>query len=63
MNALIANFIPTLSVIVTILLVGLALGSLVYRGQARLESRLAAVENRTKVNTPACLGQPFVPDR
>ena len=46
MNALIANFIPTISVIVTIRLVGLALGSLVYRGQTRLESRLVAVENR-----------------
>ena len=46
MNALIANFIPTISVIVTILLVGLALGSLVYRGQTRLEGRLATVENR-----------------
>ena len=46
MNALIANFIPTISIIVTILLVGLALGSLVYRGQARLEGRLVAVENR-----------------
>ena len=46
MSALVANFIPTISVIVTILLVGLALGSLVYRGQARLEVRLVAVESR-----------------
>ena len=46
MNALIADFIPTISIIVTILLVGLALGSLVYRGQARLEGRLVSVENR-----------------
>ena len=46
MNALTTNFIPTISVIVTILLVGLALGTLVYRGQTRLEGRLAAVENR-----------------
>ena len=40
------NFVPTISVIVTIVLVGLALGSLVYRGQTRLEGRLVAVESR-----------------
>ena len=47
MSALIANFIPSISIIVTILLVGLALGSLVYRGRARLEGRLVAVEKET----------------
>ena len=44
------NFIPTISVIVTILLVGLALASLIHSSQIRLENRiekrLGAVENR-----------------
>ena len=40
------NLIPTLSVIVTILLVGLALAGLMRNGQTRLESRLVAVESR-----------------
>ena len=40
------NFIPTASVIATILLVGIALASLMHNGQTRLESRLVAVENR-----------------
>ena len=47
MNALIANFIPTISVTVTILLVGLALGTLILNGQTRLERRLVAVEKET----------------
>ena len=40
------DFIPTISVIVTILLVGLALASLIRNGQTHLENRLVAVENR-----------------
>ena len=40
------NLIPTISVIVTILLVGLALAGLIRNGQMRLESRLTAVEGR-----------------
>ena len=40
------SFIPTVSVIVTILLVGLALASLMRNGQTRIENRLVAVENR-----------------
>ena len=67
MNALIANFIPTISVIVTILLVGLALGSLVVRGQARLENRLAAVEKETArigdlLDGPGLIGRTKTPD-
>ena len=46
MKAHLENFVPTISVIVTILLVGLALASLMYRGQTRLENRLVAVETR-----------------
>ena len=46
MNALMENLVPTVSVIVTILLVGLALASLMRSGLARLEGRLVAVENR-----------------
>ena len=40
------NFIPTVSVIVTILLVGLALAGLIRNSQVRLENRLVAVESR-----------------
>ena len=40
------NLVPTISVIVTILLVGLALAGLIRNGQMRLESRLTAVEGR-----------------
>ena len=44
------NFIPTASVIVTILLVGIALASLIRNSQIRLENRiekrLTAVESR-----------------
>ena len=47
MNALIANFVPTISIIATILLVGLALGTLILNGQTRLEQRLVAVEKET----------------
>lgn len=50
MNALMENLVPTISVIVTILLVGLALASLMRsalaRLEGRLEGRLVAVENR-----------------
>ena len=38
------NLAPTISVIVTILLVGLALAGLMRNGLIRLESRLTAVE-------------------
>ena len=38
------NLVPTISVIVTILLVGLALAGLMRNGLIRLESRLTAVE-------------------
>ena len=41
------NLIPTISVIATILLVGLALGTLILNGQTRLENRLVAVEKET----------------
>ena len=41
------NLAPTISVIVTILLVGLALASLIRNGQTRLENRLVAVEKET----------------
>ena len=41
------NLAPTISVIVTILLVGIALASLICNGQTRLESRLVAVEKET----------------
>ena len=41
------NLVPTISVIVTILLVGLALAGLIRNGQMRLESRLLAVEKET----------------
>ena len=41
------NLAPTISVIVTILLVGLALAGLIRNGQTRLESRLLAVEKET----------------
>ena len=41
------NLVPTVSVIVTILLVGLALAGLMHNGQMRLESRLLAVEKET----------------
>ena len=41
------NLIPTISVIATILLVGLALGTLILNGQTRLEKRLVAVEKET----------------
>ena len=41
------NLVPTISVIVTILLVGLALAGLIRNGQTRLESRLLAVEKET----------------
>ena len=37
---------PTISVILTILLVGIALAGLIRSGQIRLESRLVAVESR-----------------
>ena len=47
MNSLIANFVPTISIIATILLVGLALGALILNGQTRLERRLVAVEKET----------------
>ena len=40
------NLVPTISVIVTILLVGLALAGLMRNGLIRLESRLTAVEGR-----------------
>ena len=44
------NFVPTISVIVTILLVGLALASLIHSSRIRLENRIenriVAVENR-----------------
>ena len=40
------NLAPTVSVIVTILLVGLALAGLMRNGLIRLESRLTAVEGR-----------------
>ena len=40
------NLAPTISVIVTILLVGLALAGLMRNGLIRLESRLTAVEGR-----------------
>ena len=41
------SLVPTISVIVTILLVGLALAGLMHNGQMRLESRLLAVEKET----------------
>ena len=41
------SLIPTISVIATILLVGLALGTLILNGQTRLENRLVAVEKET----------------
>ena len=41
------NLIPTISVIATILLVGLTLGTLILNGQTRLENRLVAVEKET----------------
>ena len=41
------NLVPTISVIVTILLVGLALAGLIRNGQTRIESRLLAVEKET----------------
>ena len=47
MDSLNANFVPTISVIATILLVGLALGTLILNGQTRLEQRLVAVEKET----------------
>ena len=47
MNALMESLVPTISVIVTILLVGLALGTLILNGQTRLERRLVAVEKET----------------
>ena len=40
------SLVPTISVIVTILLVGLALAGLMRNGLVRLESRLGAVEGR-----------------
>ena len=40
------NLVPTVSVIVTILLAGLALAGLMRNGLIRLESRLTAVEGR-----------------
>ena len=40
------NLVPTVSVIVTILLVGIALAGLMRSGLIRLESRLTAVEGR-----------------
>ena len=46
MNALMESLVPTISIIVTILLVGLALASLMRSGLLRLEGRLVAVENR-----------------
>ena len=41
------NLIPTISVIATILLAGLTLGTLILNGQTRLENRLVAVEKET----------------
>ena len=41
------NLVPTVSVIVTILLVGLALAGSMRNGLVRLESRLGAVEKET----------------
>lgn len=41
------NFVPTISVIATIVLMGLALGTLILNGQTRLERRLVAVEKET----------------
>ena len=46
MKAHMVNFVPTISVIATILLVGLALGTLMHNGLLRLEGRLVAVETR-----------------
>ena len=46
-NALMEHLIPTISVIATILLVGLGLASLIRNGQTRLENRLLAVEKET----------------
>ena len=40
------HLVPTISVIVTILLVGIALAGVMHNGQMRLESRLTAVEGR-----------------
>ena len=40
------NFVPTISVIATILLVGFALAALIRSSQARFEDRLVAVESR-----------------
>ena len=40
------NLVPTISVIVTTLLVGIALAGLMRNGLIRLESRLTAVEGR-----------------
>ena len=45
-NALMESLASTATVIVTILLVGIALAGLVHNGQMRLESRLTAVEGR-----------------
>ena len=47
MKAHLEQFVPTISVIATILLVGLALGTLILNGQMRLENRLVAVEKET----------------
>lgn len=41
-----ASLLPTISVIATTLLVGLALATLILNGQSRLERRLMALENR-----------------
>ena len=51
------NLIPTISVIVTILLVGLALAGLIRNGQMRLESRLTAVEGRIESRLTAVEGR------
>ena len=51
------NLIPTISVIVTILLVGLALAGLMRNGQMRLESRLTAVEGRLESRLGAVEGR------
>lgn len=42
------HFVPTISVIATIRLFGLALGTLILNGQMRLENRLVAVEGRPR---------------
>ena len=51
------NLVPTISVIVTILLVGIALAGVMHNGQMRLESRLTAVEGRLESRLTAVEGR------